>query len=160
MGAGILPVTVYRNKIYFLFSREYIGSKDDGGLWSDFGGSKEKSETFYDTAIREGYEESSGFLGNKSDIKKLIKSSFVKTVTLPKMYRTYIVYIPYDKSLPKKFRDDFLNVKNNNPEKIGKKGFYEKDMLKWVSLDKLKEFNKQVRPWYRKIIKLIIKYGI
>ena len=160
MGAGVLPVTVYRNKIYFLFSREYIGSKDDGGLWSDFGGSKEKNETFYDTAIREGYEESSGFLGNKSDIKKLIRSSFVKTVTLPKMYRTYIVYIPYDKSLPKKFRDDFLNVKNNNPEKIGKKGFYEKDMLKWVSLDKLKEFNKQVRPWYRKIIKLIIKYGV
>ena len=160
MGAGILPVTVYRNKIYFLFSREYIGSKDDGGLWSDFGGSKEKNETFYDTAIREGYEESSGFLGNKSDIKKLIKSSFVKTVTLPKMYRTYIVYIPYDKSLPKRFRDDFLNVKNKNPEKIAKKGLYEKDMLKWVRFDKLKEFNKEVRPWYRKIIKLIIKYGI
>ena len=160
MGAGVLPVTVYRNKIYFLFSREYIGSKDDGGLWSDFGGSKEKNETFYDTAIREGYEESSGFLGNKSDIKKLIKSSFVKTVTLPKMYRTYIVYIPYDKTLPKRFRDDFLNVKNKNPNKIGKKGFYEKDMLKWVSFDKLKEFNKQVRPWYRKIIKLIIKYGV
>ena len=160
MGAGILPVTVYRNKIYFLFSREYIGSKDDGGLWSDFGGSKEKNETFYDTAIREGYEESSGFLGNKSDIKKLIKSSFVKTVTLPKMYRTYIVYIPYDKSLPKRFRDDFLNVKNKNPEKIAKKGLYEKDMLKWVRFDKLKEFNKEVRPWYRNIVRLIIKYGI
>ncbi len=160
MGAGVLPVTVYRNKIYFLFSREYIGSKDDGGLWSDFGGSKEKNETFYDTAIREGYEESSGFLGNKSDIKKLIKSSFVKTVTLPKMYRTYIVYIPYDKSLPKRFRDDFLNVKNKNPEKIAKKGLYEKDMLKWVRFDKLKEFNKEVRPWYRNIVRLIIKYGI
>ena len=76
------------------------------------------------------------------------------------MYRTYIVYIPYDKTLPKRFRDDFLNIKNKNPNKIGKKGFYEKDMLKWVSFDKLKEFNKQVRPWYRKIIKLIIKYGV
>ena len=70
MGGGILPVTVYRNNVYFLFSREYINAKYDGGKWSDFGGSKEKSETFYDTAIREGYEESSGFLGNKSDIKK------------------------------------------------------------------------------------------
>ena len=70
MGAGILPVTVHRGKVYFLFSREYIGSKDDGGLWSDFGGSKEKNESFFDTAVREGYEESGGFLGNKSDIKK------------------------------------------------------------------------------------------
>ena len=25
MGAGILPVTIYRNKIYFLFSREHMG---------------------------------------------------------------------------------------------------------------------------------------
>ena len=33
-------------------------------------------------------------------------------------------------------------------------------MLKWVRIDKLKEFNKQVRPWYRSIVKLIIKYGI
>ena len=160
MGAGILPVTVYRNKVYFLFSREYIDSKDDGGMWSDFGGSKEKNETFYDTAVREGYEESSGFLGNKSKIKNLIKSSFVKTVTLPKIYRTYIVYIPYDKTLPKRFRDDFLKVKKNHPEKIAKKGLYEKDMLRWVRFDKLKEFNKEVRPWYRNIVRLIIKYGI
>ena len=160
MGAGILPVTVHRGKVYFLFSREYINSKDDGGLWSDFGGSKEKKETFYDTAVREGYEESSGFLGNKSKIKNLIKSSFVKTVTLPKIYRTYIVYIPYDKTLPERFRNDFLKVKKKYPEKIAKKGLYEKDMLKWVRFDKLKEFNKEVRPWYRNIVRLIIKYGI
>ncbi len=160
MGAGILPVTVHRGKVYFLFSREYIDSKDDGGMWSDFGGSKEKNETFYDTAVREGHEESSGFLGNKSKIKNLIKSSFVKTVTLPKIYRTYIVYIPYDKTLPKRFRDDFLKVKKNHPEKIAKKGLYEKDMLRWVRFDKLKEFNKEVRPWYRNIVRLIIKYGI
>lgn len=160
MGGGILPVTIYRNKVYFLFSREYIGSKDDGGMWSDFGGSKEKNESYYDTAIREGYEESDGFLGSKSEIKKLIKDNFVKTVTIPEGYRTYIVYIPYDKTLPKRFRKKFLDVKKNHPEKIAKKGLYEKDMLKWVSFDKLKEFNKEVRPWYRNIVKLIIKYGL
>ncbi len=160
MGAGILPVTVHRGKVYFLFSREYIGSKDDGGLWSDFGGSKEKNESFFDTAVREGYEESGGFLGNKSNIKKLIKNKFVKTITIPKIYRTYIVFIPYDKDLPKKFREDFINVKKNHPEKIAKKGLYEKDMLKWVSMDKLKSFKSEVRPWYKKIVNLIIKYGI
>ena len=109
MGAGILPVTVHRGKVYFLFSREYIGSKDDGGLWSDFGGSKEKNESFFDTAVREGYEESGGFLGNKSDIKKLVKNKFVKTITIPKIYRTYIVFIPYDKDLPKTSKN-FLSL--------------------------------------------------
>lgn len=160
MGAGILPVTIYRNKVYFLFSREYIESKDDGGMWSDFGGSKENNESYYDTAIREGYEESSGFLGSKKDLKNLVKNNFVKTVTIPHGYRTYIVYIPYDKLLPKKFRKMFLDVKKNNPEKIAKNGLYEKDMLKWVSFDKLEEFIKEVRPWYRSIVKLIIKYGL
>jgi len=46
MGGGILPVSIHKGKLYFLFSREYINSKKDGGLWSDFGGSKEKNETF------------------------------------------------------------------------------------------------------------------
>ena len=45
-------------------------------------------------------------------------------------------------------------------EKIAKKGLYEKDMLKWVSMDKLKSFKSEVRPWYKKIVNLIIKYGI
>lgn len=160
MGAGILPVTVYRNNIYFLFSREYIGSKDDGGKWSDFGGSKERHESYFDTAVREGFEESEGFLGTKVDIKNLIKHNFVKTITLPMGYRTYIVYIPYDKTLPKRFRRNFLKTKHNHPEKIAKHGHYEKDMLKWVRIDKLPTFINTVRPWYKSVIRLIIKYGL
>ena len=89
---------------------------------------KKKNESYYDTAIREGFEESVGFLGSKNDIKKLIKNKCVKTVTL-KGYRTFIVYIPYDNTLPKRFRDDFLNIKKNHPEKIKKNGMYEKDMF-------------------------------
>ncbi len=160
MGGGILPVTVYRNNVYFLFSREYINAKYDGGKWSDFGGSKEKNESYYDTAVREGFEESAGFLGSKKDIKDLIKNQFVKTVTLPQGYRTYIVYIPYDNTLPKRFRNDFLEAKKKHPDKINKNGMYEKDMLKWVRYDKLKEFQKDVRPWFKSVVKLIIKYGL
>ena len=47
MGA-YYPLQYIEVKFIFLFSREYIGSKDDGGLWSDFGGSKEKNESFFD----------------------------------------------------------------------------------------------------------------
>ena len=116
MGGGILPVTIHENNVYFLFSREYINARKDGGKWSDFGGSKEKNESYYDTAVREGFEESSGFIGFKQDIKNLIKNKFIKTITLPDGWRTYIVFIPYDKDLPRRFREDFLKMESATAE--------------------------------------------
>ena len=90
MGGGILPVAFYKDKFYFLFSREYNNSdRRDRGLWSDFGGSSEPNESITDTAIREGWEESDGFLGTQKDIKKLIeKQTFYKINT--KHYFNYI----------------------------------------------------------------------
>jgi hypothetical protein len=154
MGAGVLPIAIHNGKIYFLFSREYIHAKTDGGLWSDFGGKKDNNESFMKTAIRECHEESSGFLGPKKKIYKLVKYA-IDNITLGK-YRTYIVIIKYDKLLPKKFRDNFLYIKKNNPELISKKGLYEKDMLMWLSFDKLEKNIHIFRPWYKKFIKHII----
>ena len=68
MGGGILPIAFHKGKIYFLFSREYSKNKTKKGLWSDFGGSREKGETYEETAIREGHEESNYILGSKKDI--------------------------------------------------------------------------------------------
>ena len=66
--AGVLPYAkqIVNNKtnLYFLFARETLDIKSKSnskGFWSDFGGSKEKKETPIETAIREGYEETSGF---------------------------------------------------------------------------------------------------
>ena len=158
MGAGILPVSVHNNNIYVLLSREYINSKN-GGKWSDFGGSKEGKETYFQTAVREGWEESDGFLGNQQEIRNLIKNNFIKTITLGG-YRTYLVYIPYDKTLPDRFRKKFLHVRKTHPEKIYKNGYYEKDMLKWVKFEDLDSFKQYARPWYKKFIANLIKYGI
>ena len=66
MGGGILPVAFINNHPYFLFSREALIAKEDPGKWSDFGGSKEGKESYRETAIREGWEESNGFLGTKT----------------------------------------------------------------------------------------------
>ena len=68
MGAGILPITLYKNDLYLLFSKEYKNYKGHVD-WRDFGGTPENNETPKQTAIREGWEESSGFLGNKKHIK-------------------------------------------------------------------------------------------
>ena len=68
MGAGILPVSLHKNNLYFLF-----GLEENEKKWGDFGGSKEDNESKMETAVREGYEELNGFLGNKTD-KKYYKS--------------------------------------------------------------------------------------
>ena len=68
MGAGILPFTIYKGRVMFLFGRENKDKTEDSNkkeLWSDFGGSKEGLESYFDTAVREGFEESSGFFGDK-----------------------------------------------------------------------------------------------
>ena len=60
MGAGLLPICIYKNKIYFLFGKENYTNDTPG--WSDFGGGREKNETDIETASREGAEELNGFL--------------------------------------------------------------------------------------------------
>jgi hypothetical protein len=152
MGAGILPIAFYKGHIYFLFGREYINSVENGkkwegaGLWSDFGGSKEKNENYKTTAIREGIEETGGILGTKTDIKRLVENSICEITK--NGYRTFIVIIDYDKSLPKRFRNKFMSIKNNKPHLIQKNGLYEKDMVKWFSYDSIKRKSNTFRPWY------------
>lgn len=155
MGGGILPVAIHKGNLYFLFSREYINSKDDGGLWSDFGGSKEKNETFFQTALREGYEESDKIIGSKNTIKNLMKNS-LQEITI-NGYRTYVVLIDYNKGLPKKFRNRFLNVKENKPHLLCKKGLYEKDMIKWYSYNDIKKNFSEFRPFYKNIVMTILQ---
>ena len=47
MGAGILPVAVYKGTLFLLLGKE----RND--LWSDFGGSAVNKEEIFKTAIRE-----------------------------------------------------------------------------------------------------------
>ena len=149
MGAGILPVALHNHTYYFLFSKEYQtkGNKID---WRDFGGTSEKNETIKETAIREAWEESDGFLGNKQNIKRLINNHIctIKTQT----YFIYVVPIKYDKTLPQRFKKKFDMVKAKYPEKIAKKGFYEKEKLKWIKLEHLLKHMDKFQPWYKKIV--------
>lgn len=154
MGAGVLPFAIHKGHIYFLFSREYINANVDPGLWSDFGGKEEKNETVKETAIRECYEESNGFMGSKHNIKRLINNSL--TDISIDYYKTYLVNIDYDKDLPDKFRKDFLNTKKNKPEIIYKNGLYEKDMVKWMQYKDLSKNMHIFRPWYKNVIRFIL----
>jgi len=151
MGAGILPVAIFNGKIYFLFSREQNSGNSDNNQWSDFGGRKEKNETYRETAIREGWEESDGFLGDMSNIADLIDNKTVAIIKRNK-YWTYIVEINYDKDLPDLFHKKFQKIKDNTPDLIARNGFYEKDKLRWIEHDHIKKNMSIYRPWYRAII--------
>jgi hypothetical protein len=149
MGAGILPISIYKGKVYLLLSREVCGR--DKGLYSDFGGTREKNETIIQTAVREAYEESNGFLGNKQDIYNLIKNNLVTTISIDN-YTTYVVEIKYDRKLLRYFRNNFMYSKKVDRDMICKEGYYEKDKLQWVKIPNIYKFSSELRPFYRKIL--------
>ena len=53
VGAGILPVSIYNKKVYFLFGKENK-FEDFAPGWADFGGGQDNQESFLEIAIREG----------------------------------------------------------------------------------------------------------
>ena len=155
MGGGILPIAFKNGKIFFLFGRETLDIWKDSGLWSDFGGGREKNESIKQTAIREGWEETDGVLGNKSIIKELIEKNTIDTVEY-KGYKTYIILINYDKRLPIIFRKRFEKIQREKPELIAQKGRYEKDMIKWFEYNELQKKIHLFRPWYKGVLKKVL----
>ena len=157
MGGGILPITIYKNNIYFLFSREHNGSKNDKGKWSDFGGSREGKETQYQTAVREGVEESSGILGTKRDVRDLIKHHLLGKIT-DKAYSIWIVEVEYNPNIVHVFRNHFKDALKHNLETVKKhNGLFEKDKLQWIKLSSLERKKNMFRPWYKRFIPQIIR---
>lgn len=156
MGAGVLPIARHNGEIYLLFSRErLVYNGDDRGKWSDFGGSKEGRENQYQTAVRECYEESTGILGNKKDIRNLMKNHLVGKLT-DRKYSIWIVEIKYDVEIVHLFHKHFKKVLRETPHIVkAKNGLYEKDKLKWIKLSSLRR-HKGFRPWYKEYITKII----
>jgi hypothetical protein len=77
--SGVLPTTIRNGKLYFLFGKENKFEKSAPGF-SDFGGGGEKGETQLDTAIREGGEELTGFLGTDDQLRRMLTASGTVTI--------------------------------------------------------------------------------
>jgi len=158
MGGGILPVARHNGEIYLLFSRErLIHSRDrDRGKWSDFGGSREGRETQYHTAVREGVEESSGILGDKRDVRNLIKNYLMGKIHDTE-YSIWIVEVEYSTDIVAEFHDHFKDaLKTQLPQVKAHNGLFEKDRLKWIKLSSLHRKKYMFRPWYKRFIPQII----
>ena len=154
-GAGILPVSMHHGVLYFLFGRE--NQYNDTPGWSDFGGGVEKGEHYKETMLREVEEETCGFISKDEILISIKKNGFVPLHinNNGRNYYTHIVPVHYDEKLPVYFNrvHEFINKKH--PNIIKESVIFEKDKLKWVSLEELKTID--FRPFYIGIIKKIFK---
>jgi 8-oxo-dGTP pyrophosphatase MutT (NUDIX family) len=162
MGAGILPTTIHNGKLYFLFGKE--GKFEDSAPgFSDFGGGTDNNESYFETAVREAGEELTGFLGNDTDIRKMLKRSGTYNIdytgnTGHKTYRMHIFHFPYDEWLPHYYNNNQRFLQKRLPDKVFKTTkIFEKAEIRWVCIDKLPKMRPQFRSYFQNIVDMILQ---
>jgi 8-oxo-dGTP pyrophosphatase MutT (NUDIX family) len=156
VAGSILPVTIHNNKLYFLFGKEN-SMEDSAKGWSDFGGGVDKGETPYSTALREGGEELTGFLGDKKHIQKLIKKGGGIYKITHNDYHVHIFLMEYDEKLPiyynqnHKFLWERMDKKILNDSKL-----FEKIEIGWFSTDDMRKRKSEFRKFYQEIVDLFL----
>ena len=163
MGGSILPTCFIDNKLYFLFGKEKDTDENPG--WADFGGGTEKGETLLNTAIREGSEELTGFLGSKEDVKKML----TKNGYLPldyhsiyknrkSIYRVHLFLFDYDPLLPFYYNNNHAFLEDKMNKKILQESkIFEKVQIKWFSMDEVKQNIPIFRSFYQNIVKMLLQ---
>ena len=161
MGASILPITVHNGKILLLFGKERDIDENPG--WSDFGGGTDKGETFLETAVREGGEEMTGFLGSSEDIKRLLKRFGTFNIDFKAdngygTYRCHIFPMDYDEYLPHYYNNNQHFLQKRLPTSIIRDTkIFEKTQIKWFEINELAKRRGEFRSFYRNIIDLILE---
>lgn len=155
VGAGILPVSIYNKKVYFLFGKENK-FEDFAPGWADFGGGQDNQESFLEIAIREGTEETTGFLGSYDDIRRMLKKHGTFTIDV-EQYRTHIFPIEYDEKLPYYYNNNQRFLQKKLPDSVIKNTkIFEKSEIKWIPASSLKHVKPQFRSFYQRIVESII----
>ena len=160
MGASILPTTIRNNKLYFLFGKERDIDETPG--WSDFGGGTDNNESYLETAVREGGEELTGFLGANKDLRNLLTKYGTYNIDYKSVghdvYRVHIFPMEFDELLPyyynnnQKFLQKRLDKKIIRDTKI-----FEKTEIRWVCVSELLNMRSKFRSFYKNIIDIIIE---
>ena len=160
MGAGILPTTIHNGKLYFLFGKE--GKYEDSAPgFSDFGGGTDNNETFLETAIREAGEEFTGFLGNDTDIRKMLCKHGTYTIDHKTdghaTYRMHIFPFQYNHWLPHYYNNNQRFLQKRLPAKVFKTTkIFEKSEIKWVCVDELKKMRPQFRSYFQNVVDMML----
>ena len=151
VAGSILPVTIYKNKLYFLFGKENP-MEDSAKGFSDFGGGLENDETPLDAAFREGSEELSGYLGDNVAVRKMIhKQGKVYKIT-HNDYHVHMFFIEYDENLVKYYNNSHAFLwKKMDKNVLNDSKLFEKIEIRWFSETELRTQRSLFRPFYREL---------
>lgn len=162
MGAGILPTTIINNRLYFLFGKENRYETSAPGF-SDFGGGTDNNETYLQTAIREGGEELTGFLGSDNTLRKMLSKHGTYNIDYTskedtKLYRTHIFPLKYDPYLELYYNNnqDFLQS-HLDPDVIKQTKIFEKAEIRWIPVDELMKRRDEFRHYFVNILDMILE---
>jgi hypothetical protein len=160
MGAGILPTTIYKGKLFFLFGKENK-YEDSAKGFSDFGGGTDNKESYLETAVREGGEELTGFLGTGMELKKMLMKHGTYNIDYNSdkhsTYRMHIFPFKYEPLLPYYYNNNQKFLQKRLDQKVYKEStIFEKAEIKWVCVDDLKQMKPQFRSYFQNIIDMIL----
>lgn len=169
-AASILPVAIHNNKLYFLFGKENA-LEDSAKGFSDFGGGVDSGETALQTAMREGSEELTGFLGTKEMIHKRLKKTGTYKIVYqfpprkeddpdePNTYTVFIFPFEYDMSIVEYFNNNHAFLWERMDKKLlSSTKLFEKIKIEWFCEDELKKRGSEYRSFYKDIVDLIIEH--
>jgi 8-oxo-dGTP pyrophosphatase MutT (NUDIX family) len=155
VGSSILPVAIYNRNLYFLFGKENP-LEDSAKGFSDFGGGVEGNETPFNTAMREGGEELTGFLGDEKDIRKWVSKRGFYPI-LVDTYHIHIVPMDYDEKLPVYYNNNHRFLWERMDRNIlNKTKLFEKIEIQWFRPSDMRKRKAEFRPFYKKMVDQIL----
>ena len=156
VGSSLLPIAFHKKKLFFLFGKENM--LDDTPGWSDFGGGVEPGESIYKTAMREGGEELSGFLGDSTQIEDLVKKNGgIYKINHNNAYHIHILKMNYDSELPNYYNRSHSFLWNKMDTKNKKSVFFEKIEIGWMTAQDMKKNRRLFRSFYKEIVDHILE---
>jgi 8-oxo-dGTP pyrophosphatase MutT (NUDIX family) len=142
--------------LFFLFGKENELADTPG--FSDFGGGVDDGETPFRTALREGAEELTGFLGDEKEVEALIKKNGGTFNLTHETYHMHLFVLDYDENLPKYYNQNHRFLWNRmNKEELEKTKLFEKAEIRWFSLSDMKKHRSEFRNFYQDIVDLLLK---
>lgn len=149
-------MTIHHGKLYFLFGKENEYETSAKGF-SDFGGGVDGKETVYEAALREGGEELTGFLGNKTQLRKRIQKDGGVFKMSHNDYHVHLFYIPYDENLPLYYNNNHTFLWDHMDKKILKTSkLFEKIEIKWFDVASIQKNMRLFRFFYRDVLSQIL----
>jgi len=161
MGAGILPTTMLNGKLHFLFGKENK-HEDSAPGFSDFGGGTDNKETFLQTAVREGGEELTGFLGSGNVVKKMLSKHGTYNIDYKSnqndTYRMHIFPMEYNPFLELYYNNNQKFIQAHlDPSIIKQTKIFEKEEIRWICVDDLDKMKPEFRFYFVNIVEMLIK---